>query len=132
MNDLVVFPDAAALVAGHLATSLGVSTAGKVPNPRPEEFIVVRRVGGPRRNVVTDEATLTVECWSDSDEAAHDLAQLARATIHQMVGEMFDDTPVYRVTEFSGPVHLPDPTSTQPRYTFTVAVAMRGAVPTGS
>ena len=129
---VVVFPDAAAAVTSRLGDELDIETDHKVPNPRPDEFIVVRRVGGPRRDLVTDEATLTIEAWAQTEEAAHDLAQLARAHVHAMAGTTEGDARVYRVGEFAGPASLPDPESDQPRYTLTVTVAVRGATPVGS
>lgn len=129
---VVVFPDAVAAVTSRLAAVVGVETTSRVPNPRPAEFILVRRVGGPRRDLVTDEATLTIEAWAQSEEAAHDLAQLARAHVHAMAGSTHGDVVIYKVGEFAGPAWMPDPDSTQPRYTLTVTVAVRGAAPVGS
>lgn len=125
--EVIVFPDAAAIVIGHLAGELDPPVLPRIPNPRPDTFVTVQRVGGPRRNLVTDAATLAIEAWAPTEEAAHDLAQLARGHVAAMVGDLFAGVPVYRVDEFSGPQLLPDPTSDQPRYTFTVAVATRGA-----
>lgn len=129
---VVVFPDAAAAVTGRLADLLDVPTDVRVPNPRPEEFILVRRVGGTRRDIVTDEATITIEAWAQDEAAAHDLAQLARAYVHAMAGSAEGDVRVYRVGEFAGPASLPDPDSAQSRYTLTVTVAVRGVTPVGS
>ncbi len=129
---VVVFPDATAAVTSRLGDVLAVPTDARVPKPRPDEFIVVRRVGGPRRDIVTDEATLTIEAWAQDEAAAHDLAQLARAHVHAMAGTTEGDVRVYRVGEFAGPASLPDPDSSQSRYTLTVTVAVRGVTPVGS
>lgn len=124
MIEPIVFPDAVEVVCDHLRTELDPTpVVSRVPTTRPAAFVRVMRVGGVRRNLVTDEATLTVEAWAASEQAAHDLAQLARAHIYAMPG----DGDVYRVTEFSGPALLPDPLSDQPRYSLTVAVATVGA-----
>lgn len=129
MVDPVLFPDTTATVIDWLDIHMDVPVGSKVPNPRPDAFITVRRVGGPRRNLVTDEATLTVEAWGQTDEEAHDLLQDARGLIHVMPGET---TNIKRVTEFAGPAELPDPLSNQPRYTLTLSVAERGFTRTGS
>lgn len=124
MIETIVFPDAVSIVCDHLRTELSPTPAvSRVPTTRPDTFVRVQRVGGVRRNLVTDEATLTVEAWAATEQAAHDLSQLARAHVYAMPG----DGDVYRVTEISGPSLLPDPLSDQPRYSFTVAVATVGA-----
>jgi hypothetical protein len=121
--ETIVFPDAVQLVCDHLRTRLATIPVGsQVPTDRPATFVRIVRVGGVRRNLVTDEATLTIEAWAATEQAAHDLSQLARAYVHAMLG----GGDVYRVTEFSGPALLPDPLSDLPRYSFTVAIATVG------
>ena len=123
MIETIVFPDAVELVCDHLRTLLAPTpVVSRVPTTRPATFVRVQRVGGVRRNLVTDEPTLTVEAWAATEQAAQDLSQLARAHIYAMPG----GGDVYRVTEIGGPVLLPDPLSDQPRYSFTVAVATVG------
>jgi len=127
----VVFPDAEQVVVGFLddalaARSEDATVVTMVPNPRPVRMVLVRRLGGPRLNLVADDAQIGVECWEASPAGAHDLAQLARALIHTMRGQTIGGVPVYRVTELAGPADLPDPLSTHPRYVFTVQIAMRG------
>jgi hypothetical protein len=117
-----VFPDATKALCTLFNQELTPPCVPRVPNPRPSIFLVVRRVGGPRRNLVTDEPMVAVEAWADSDENAHDLIQQARAVLHAAIGT----AGIYRVTEISGPGNLPDPVSDQPRYTQTFQVALRG------
>src|SRR5690606_15009119 len=112
---------AVSALADH--ASVEVPVRGKVPDPRPDSFVTVRRTGGVRQSMVSDAAQLTVECWASSDEAAHDLAQTCRAILLALSGSTVDDVPVYRVSEVGGPALLPDPLSGQPRCTFTVLLA---------
>jgi hypothetical protein len=122
--EAIVFPDSVELVCDELRTRLAtVHVGSQVPTTRPATFVRVTRVGGVRRNLVTDEATLTVEAWAASEQAAHDLAQLCRAYVYAMPGQ----SDVRRVTEISGPAFLPDPESEQHRFSMTVAVAAVGA-----
>lgn len=126
----VVFRDAEQIVGEHVRTALAtVDVYSKVPAARTpaDTFVLIRRVGGVARNVVTDEATLAVEAWAPTKPEAHDLIQTVRALIHEMPTTGPTATPVYRVTEFAGPAYLPDPDSTHDRLTFTVSVALRGA-----
>lgn len=128
MLPVVVFPDAEDIAAGWLRLNLPGSphVGTQVPASRPNEFVVVRRTGGVSSGPVTDEPIVAVEAWSTSPAAAHDLAQLARAYLHAVVGEQIDNVAVYRVVDVGGPVNLPDPESDQPRYTFSVQITLRG------
>lgn len=128
----ILFPDAAAAVIGALNTQLPqlgytVPVRSHVPNPRPARFLLVFRTGGPRVNIVTDAAQLTIEAWSSEDSDAHDLAQAARAVIIGLEGSVTGGVTFYGVDEFSGPANLPDPESDQSRFTWTTSVNVRGA-----
>jgi hypothetical protein len=122
---MIVFADATDITIQLLDAGLVEPVLPRVPNPRPTTFYTVRRVGGPRRNIVTDSPTITVESWAGSDEDAADMAQLARAVLHDALGTVIAGVLVCKVDEFSGPVNLPDPLSDQPRYTQTFSVALR-------
>lgn len=127
--NLVLFPNAVKIVGAHLRDVLdGVPVSRDVPNPRPRRFVVLRRVGGVARTIVSDEPTLRVECWGADDDDAHDLAQEVRMRLAAMRGHMSaDGHVVYRVGELAGPGRLPDPTSDHERYVFTASVHVRGA-----
>lgn len=122
-----MFPDVAALVLSWLRPRLGVPATMTVPSSRPGSFVTVQRTGGPRANLVTDGAQITVDSWAASPADAQDLAQRARAHLHAAVGQMVDGTPLYRVVEYSGPAWMPDPESAHARYRQTFAVYVRGA-----
>jgi hypothetical protein len=130
-DEAIVFPDAVAVTVSYLRESLEdvgelAHVGSRVPDPRPARFVTVQRTGGPVHSLVVDGAQLTLEAWASSEEDAHDLAQLVRAFLHRMGGELVDGVAVYGVHEFAGPGLLPDPVSEQPRYTFTAQVNMRG------
>ncbi len=135
MAPVVLFPDATAVVIDHLRSELAGRSVSvdlvsdRVPRDRPGRFVQVQRVGGPRLNLVADDALLAVECWAPRPQDAHDLAQWCRALILAMAGTAVDGQAVYRVAEAGGPQDFPDPLSDQPRYTFTVQVALRGSTP---
>lgn len=123
---MVTFPDAMAVAIAYLNANMTPPVLPRVPSPRPAEFLTVRRTGGPKRNLVTDQAQLTVESWAESDEDAHDNIQRARALLNDMPGQTLSGVPVYRVEELTGPANLPDPLSDQPRYSQSFSVALRG------
>lgn len=121
MTETIIFPDVEAVLVSALSERVGVPVSTRVPNPRPEAFVVVRRVGGTRPALITDRAAVTVECWSASNVDACDLSRWARAYVHTLAPDV-----VRRVVELSGPADSPDPVSESPRYVFTVQVDTRG------
>lgn len=132
---VISFPDAAAVVIAYLTDELPsygytAPVHQAVPHTRPSVFVTVRRGGGPRRDMVTDQAQLNVECWSAAGEhAAGRLADTVRALMAALRGQVVGDAVVYTVTEFSGPAPLPDPLeSGHARYVQSFAVAIRGEI----
>jgi hypothetical protein len=127
-GETVVHPDTVATITSHLNAALTPPVSSNVPNPRPAEFVTVRRTGGPRASKVSDRPQVTVEAWSTDPESAHDLAQLCRSQVTAMAdGTNRSGVIVYRVDEFAGPADLPDPDSRQSRFTFTLSVHSRTA-----
>lgn len=132
---VVVFPDAVALTVRHLrdgldARSAGAAVGAKVPGSWPAPFrgfVLARRTGGTRRDVVTDRPQVSVECWHDTEHEAHALASVARALMFALPGSTVGGHAVYRVEELGGLAALPDPISSKPRYVFTHVVHIRGA-----
>lgn len=124
--DAIEFPDAAAVVIDAIDPQMWVPVVSRVPDPRPSRFVIVRRIGGPRMNLVADEAMLTVEAYGETEADAHDLCQQARSLIYAMRGTTSSSVAVYRVTEIAGPARLPD-IADHERYTLTIQVAMRGS-----
>lgn len=129
MTPPIVFPDAAAVVADYLRTALAehgqpVHVGTRVPSPRPTAFVRIERIGGAQRDVVTDRPRLDVHCWGATEEAAHDLMQLARALLGAIPG--WRGATAYDVDEVGGPNLLPDPASSSPRYALAVEISLRG------
>lgn len=129
MGESVEFPDTVALVLEVLRDADDAPAHARVPTPRPVSFYRVLRTGGPRANLVADGASVVVESWAEDEEQAHVLAQRARTALHAAASTVVDGTPIYRVTELSGPGRLPDPASEQARYTQTFTVMVRGSAP---
>jgi hypothetical protein len=132
MAPTAIFPDATWLVIDHLRAALAARSdtaivASEVPNPRPDRLVYVHLGGGVRRSVVSDAPQIDIEVWDVATEDAHDLAQLCRALIHTMPGQVVNGVAVYRVDEFAGPADLPDPLTDNPRVVFTVQIHLRGS-----
>jgi len=122
----IFFPDAEAAWRTHLDTLLDVPVSVQVPNPRPSSFVRVIRTGGPRANVVVDNVQLTIECWADTTVAAAALASVVRAHVNAAQGGPVGGVWCGRVAEMGGPANLPDPSTDQYRYSWSVMAAMRG------
>lgn len=131
---IVVFPDARTAVIDRIKAEApsfgytGLTVASMVPNPRPTgRFVTVDRTGGPRRDLVVEEAQLTIDAWGTSDIDAYDLAQVVRGIVGSLAGRSYGGVTFYRVDELAGPQHLPDPDSAhQPRYRWSVLAQVRG------
>lgn len=133
MEEIVLFPDAVALVIEYLNASLVAygETAPvhkNVPNPRPAKFVQVFRTGGPRSNLVVDGAQLTISVWADTDAAASDLAEVVRAVLNAVRSQIIGQSVFYKVNELGGPVDLPDPQSNQSRMTWSVIALLRSNI----
>lgn len=126
MAEVITFPDTAELLRSYLDGIMAEPVHQVVPTDRPASFVTVRRTGGPKRNLVTDAAQITVESWGTTDALAHDTAQEARGLLNALPGQLIDGVPVYRVDEASGPANLPDPISNQSRYSQSFVIALRG------
>lgn len=129
---MIAFPDAEALPVRYLRAVLPTHRPNalvdtKVPSPRKDQMVIVRRVGGTRRNVVTDAPLLAFECWGKDDDDAWDLARLVRALVWEMRGTVQNGVTVYVINEAAGPANLPDPISGQSRVTFTNELLLRGS-----
>lgn len=135
MPPVISFPDPVVIVLRFLVQQLlnlghPVPMGTKIPNPRPPEFVLVRRVGGSRQNFVVDAARLAIEAWSTTPGDAADLAEQCRALVLSMQGTVQSSIPIYQVIDVGGPGDLPDPLSDQPRYSFAVEMHIRGGVRT--
>lgn len=127
MAELIIFPDVEALVVQVINAAmadLGRSTRAstRAPSPRPADWVRVERFGGPRESIISENAQIIIEFWSGNEtDAAYGLA-LARAVLNSQ------DSQLFGVTEISGPSELPDPDTSQIRYTQNFGVRVRGSV----
>jgi hypothetical protein len=132
MVELVEFVDVEDLIRRYLAQNVSVTGlsvhAGSLPAKVKPPSILVVRTGGPSDTLVLDRAQVTLECRGVSESAAAALAGAARSVLlaAERVGVMFG-TPVYEVTEFSGPYFDPDAVNpVVPRYSSTYQIVVRG------
>lgn len=126
MSEAVLFPDVEAALVERFSALLGVPASTRVPNPRPDSFVRVSRVGGARRDLVTDQPLVVVECWASKEGLASDLGRRALAFVYTLEGADVAGGSIRRVREVGGLQSFPDPISESPRYQFTVQIDTRG------
>lgn len=125
MAEPILFPDATLAVVNGLRAALlargDTATVGTIVPANGRSVTVNRNGGGTRRDVVIEDAVLTISCRDDQAEDAVALAQLARA----LLGHLAGTAQIVRV----GDAQLDDaqdPLTDQPLTKFAIQIAMRG------
>lgn len=121
----ILFPDPVELALAALNPELaayepGVVAYGRVPSARPHQFVRVIDGGGGQETFITENATLIVEGWAQTETRASQIVRVARAILLAQHGALFG------VTTIARPTNLPDPTTSQERYTSTIGARVRG------
>lgn len=122
------FPDIEDLLCTHLGGVLGVPVGTRAASVVP--FVRVLRTGGPAPTRVTDSPQVTVEAYHSRESEAVALLGRARRALADLPGTELDGWAVKSVTELGGPANLPDPNTTNHRYTYSAVVQIRGKQPT--
>lgn len=73
-------------VVKYLDDELSVPVSGEIPSPMPDTFITVERTGGSITNKIRT-ATLAIQAWAESIDAAANLCALVTETMENIVGE---------------------------------------------
>ncbi|MGN6589503.1 MAG: hypothetical protein ACTHKE_04350 [Sphingomicrobium sp.] len=125
MAEGIQFPDGELAVCNLLRnTLLNVPVVADIPATRPPEFVRVIRTGGVRETFRSEAGIFAIEAWAQKKARAVELANKARAILNAADGAVFG------VRELAGPAYLPDPESTQIRYTMSVQARTRGSAVT--
>lgn len=127
MTEAVAFPFAERLLRDALLPSFpGLRIVTQIPTERPDAFVRLTRVGGPRRDLITDQPMVVVEVWGPSTGAAGDLAREVQARVFALAQTAHALGWIRAVREIGGLQSFPDPVSGSPRYQFTVQLDTRG------
>jgi hypothetical protein len=111
-------PKSAVGAAIAILQPTNANPATKAPKLFTSPFIRVSRAGGGMQNMVTDGATLLVECYAPDGVAAETLANHARALLTDSRSNVFAGAFIRWWEETSGPVDFPDPGTEWSRYQF--------------
>lgn len=107
------FPDVELFVTDFLRDNISAGWIGnRVPNPRVDSMIVVRRDGGAISGVF-DYPRLAVRCWAVSEEAA---TALADAVGRLLRASMPDGEHCTNVVQLTGPTPVADDSAQPLRY----------------
>jgi hypothetical protein len=138
MTELVLFPppdrsvweylDAGLQGASYDGASLtGVHGFGTIPTPRPDRFVRVRLGGGVEVDVITTMPTVYVESYGTRTGDAKAIAEYSHALMLKASRDgWLGDVPIRSIDVISRPQELPDPLTSQARYTATYGVRLRG------
>lgn len=90
------------------------------------EFVRVRRTGGPRATPVSDRPQVTFEAYALRPSRAWTIAEATRVGVYGMAGTVIGSVSVKEVTEAGGPADVPDPVFEElTRYSFTLLIHLR-------
>jgi hypothetical protein len=109
MADVMVSPVAALALVGWLNARSQMATVWVATEWHQQmPCVIVTRIGGAVRNVVTDEPTMLIEVYHNSQAEAEDLAEVVQGLVDSLPGETIGGAFVRRVSWLSGPVVYPD------------------------
>ena len=116
-----VYLDAEFALIGYLTPILSTVVATRVPDPRPETWVQVRRSGGTSTSVrgssgqmLRDHPLMDVFASAATEPDAMALAFAARSAIWDLEGTNLLGSMCYRVSEFLGPRRADDVTQAMP------------------
>lgn len=75
------------IVIDYLTEHLEVPVYAEVPNPRPEQFVVVERTGGPHKTIGMDQPLMAIQAWAKTRADAAELAYQVDAVIFSLQDE---------------------------------------------
>lgn len=120
------FVDPTALAVAYLTPIVDpIPVASRVPDPRPDEFVQVRKTGGAAAPPVREIVRLDVHTWGVDDPAAYDLALTVRTAMWALGATDLLGVTVYQVGEFLAPRLLDDPESGTSRAWATYDLTIR-------
>jgi len=125
MAEVLISDDIEAALVPYLKDGLGVPVVTKVPHQRPVEFVRIARLGGNRRIMIQDQATIGVWAWAATYERASLLGRLAEGLIFGLEGMRLGQSFVYYVTSIVGPTMTNDPDTDTPLVLFNAQITWR-------
>lgn len=132
MSDVLEDPDIEDLLidwapAALVASGFTVPVAGRKV---ADECVVVYRVGGPDRDIVTGLPLVKFDVYAGLASRASAICRRMVALVKDLDGSSLGGSIVYRVDTFQGPTSDPRPPADLYRYTATLQLAVRKSLVT--
>jgi len=126
----VIPADAETALIRHLAARMPIDVRGFRLGAPAHRQIQVRKTGGTTVDPAVDMAQLTVHVWGESTDDEQPTERLAsKAVVWLRLADragFLDYVPMRNLRVLSTPYANPDPLTGRARYTFTIAVDLRG------
>lgn len=115
-----IAPPAQPIAVAALAAAAGIPVSTRKPDPLPERFVIVSRIGGGSTTFATTNPRFLIECYAPTELAAEDLAEhirtlWCRLRTHGVIYAYDDDN----LTRFD------DPNPGRQRFQFTGGLTIR-------
>ena len=122
------FPDIEKHLTDYLRPLMTVNVYTRVPDPRPDSYLTVRRNGG-QSDFVVDVPTVELFSVAPNDftgeQTAMETLTTARELLQQLAGTTLDGVTTYRVDEIVGPTRVTDPDTGDPAVMCMFALRVR-------
>lgn len=124
----VLFPDVELLVTEHLTEQLGSAVKGvstTVPNPFPQPWVLVERIGGYWATLFfLERARIQTSCYAADKTTAQQIAQQVRLALNQLPDVPRSDAVVTQVIDDLGITWQPDPVGSPPYHRYLLGFSI--------
>ena len=128
-TEVIQYGDIYASLRSLLTTHLNVPVrVARIPNPRPDKFIVLTPSGGDDLSVTHASRSMILDVWAERESEAYALAEKASAYLRATKNNVSDEVLIYSVSPLGGIVWMPDPDADVPRFRQNWQVICRGTV----
>lgn len=122
----MAIPDTPALLITWLETqALGPTFGAKLPDPIPDDYVQIRRIGGPALPPVRDQPLIQFSSWAATGQLAMDMLHTLRPLLFALVGTATLGPVVYDVAEQAGPTSTTDPQTGRPWAFMRTSITIR-------
>lgn len=120
------FADVVALVIGYLTPVVDpVPISSRVPKPRPDEFVRIRKIGGVPPGAFRETARLDVFTWAPQEPRAYEIANQIQSALFKLKGSNALGIPSYSMAPVLSPRTFDDPETGTPRVWATYDLVVR-------
>lgn len=121
----MAFADVIADVRTYLVAQTGYAFYSDVPNPRPVEFVQIRRIGGLAEMPVKENVRLEFFTWAATSVRAMEMINEIRLQVWRLGGGIDLGYQVYQVADFMGPTQTHDSQTGTPQGWYRPEITIR-------